>query len=136
MVVLSGMELLKIVRFEGSGSTRHSPVVKLTASMGDRYELLVMFFMVETADPTWLLRRPAVCICIGDCIELESSKTTIALRFSTSSVKFCLCILNASAAEEINEVQVKGERTHEWFNADCSCRALRSALCLARLHFR
>src|SRR5437763_87208 len=74
MVVLSGTELLKTVRFEGSGSTRHSPVVKLTASMGDRYELLFMFFMVETADPVWLPPRPAVCTRIGLCIELKSSK--------------------------------------------------------------
>src|SRR5579859_4525773 len=105
MVVLIGTELLKTVRFEGSGSTRHSPVVKLTASMGDRYELLVVFFMAETADPVWLLRRPAVCTRIRPVSNLRVPRlTTIALRLSISSVNFCLCILNASAAEEINEV--------------------------------
>ena len=57
MVVLTGTELLKTVRFEGSGSTSHCPVVKLTASMGDRYELLVTFFMVETAVLVWLLSQ-------------------------------------------------------------------------------
>ena len=78
MMVLFGTELLNTVRFQGSSPTRHSPVVKLTASMGDRWALLAMFFIVEMASPG-LVAGMAACTGIRTVIELK--KPHLHLRF-------------------------------------------------------